>query len=415
LAEVFTRVVGPDLPIEFVAYDGSRSGPGDAPVRLEVRSPIALSHLASAPGELGFARAYVSGSLEVVGDMHTALTMLLNVPLNGIADIPPDVRGSLIRKAVAARLWWPVKPPQQEHHQRGRRHSKRRDSSAISHHYDVSNRFYEYVLGPSMAYTCAVYQSENATLEEAQYAKFDLVARKLGLRPGMRLLDIGCGWGGMVMHAAQHYGVKALGVTLSKQQAEWAQKAIVERGLSELAEVRHSDYRDVAEGDFDALSSIGLTEHIGDAQLPGYFKFMFDKVRPGARVLNHCITRPNNLEEVRTGGFINRYVFPDGELEGPGRLMSIMTNTGFEVRHEENLREHYSMTLKGWCENLDRNWDAAVAEVGIGTARVWRLYMAASRVGFDRNQIQLHQILGVKLDGIRSGMPLRADWEPPTD
>jgi cyclopropane-fatty-acyl-phospholipid synthase len=415
LAEVFARVVGPDMPIEFVAYDGSRSGPADAPVRLEVRSPIALSHLASAPGELGFARAYVSGSLEVVGDMHTALTMLLNLPLNGIADIPREVRGSLIRKSVAARLWWPVKPPPQEHHQHGRRHSKRRDSSAISHHYDVSNRFYEYVLGPSMAYTCAVYQSENATLEEAQYAKFDLVARKLGLRPGMRLLDIGCGWGGMVMHAAQHYGVKALGVTLSKQQAEWAQKAIVDRGLSELAEVRHSDYRDVTEGDFDALSSIGLTEHIGDAQLPGYFKFMYDKIRPGARVLNHCITRPNNLVEVRTGGFINRYVFPDGELEGPGKLMSVMTDTGFEVRHEENLREHYAMTLKGWCENLDREWDAAVAEVGVGTARVWRLYMAASRVGFDRNQIQLHQMLGVKLDGVRSGMPLRADWEPPTD
>jgi cyclopropane-fatty-acyl-phospholipid synthase len=412
LAEVFARVVGPDMPIEFTAYDGSRCGPADAPVRLEVRSPIALSHLGSAPGELGFARAYVSGSLEVVGDMHTALTTLLNLPLNGIADIPADVRGGLIRKVLAARLWWPVKPPPQESHQRGRRHSKRRDSTAISHHYDVSNRFYEHVLGPSMAYTCAVYPTAQATLEEAQYTKFDLVARKLGLRPGMRLLDVGCGWGGMVMHAAQHYGVKALGVTLSKRQAEWAQKAIVERGLTDLAEVRHCDYRDVAEGNFDALSSIGLTEHIGQANLPGYFKFLYDKIRPGARVLNHCITRPNNLEEARTRGFIDRYVFPDGELEGPGELMTIMTNTGFEVRHEENLREHYAMTLKGWCENLDNNWDAAVAEVGTGTARVWRLYMAASRVGFDRNQIQLHQMLGVKLDGARSGMSLRPDWEP---
>ena len=412
LADIFTRVVGPDVPLEFVAYDGSRSGPANAPVRVEVRSPIALSHLASAPGELGFARAYVSGSLEVVGDMHTALTTLLNVPLNGIADIPRDVRASLITKSIAARLWWPVKPPPQEHRQHGKRHSKRRDSSAISHHYDVSNRFYEYVLGPSMAYTCAVYPTLDASLEEAQYNKFDLVARKIGLRPGMRLLDIGCGWGGMVMHAAQHYGVKALGVTLSKQQAEWAQKAIVARGLSDLAEVRHSDYRDVTEGNFDALSSIGLTEHIGEANLPSYFQFVYDKLRPGARVLNHCITRANNLLDAKTGGFINRYVFPDGELEGPGLLMSIMTNTGFEVRHEENLREHYSMTLRDWCRNLDDNWDAAVAEVGIGTARVWRLYMAASRVGFDRNQIQLHQMLGVKLDGARSGMSLRPDWEP---
>ncbi len=412
LAEVFTRVVGPDMPIEFVAYDGSRSGPSDATVRLEVKSPVALSHLASAPGELGFARAYVSGALEVVGDMHTALTMLMNVPLDGIADIPADVRGSLIAKSLAARLWWPVKPPPQEHRQHGRRHSKRRDSAAISHHYDVSNRFYEYVLGPSMAYTCAVYPNENASLEEAQYNKFDLVARKIGLRPGMRLLDIGCGWGGMVMHAAQHYGVKALGVTLSKEQAEWAQKAIVERGLSDLAEVRHSDYRDVAEGDFDALSSIGLTEHIGEANLPGYFQFIYDKLKPGARVLNHCITRANNLLEAKVSGFINRYVFPDGELEGPGKLMSIMTDTGFEVRHEENLREHYAMTLRDWCKNLDDNWKAAVAEVGAGTARVWRLYMAASRVGFDRNQIQLHQMLAVKLDGVRSHMSLRPDWEP---
>jgi cyclopropane-fatty-acyl-phospholipid synthase len=412
LADVFTRVAGPDVPIEFVAYDGSRSGPANAPVRLELRSPIGLSHIASAPGELGFARAYVSGSLEVHGDMHTALTTLMNLPLDGIKDIPPDARASLIRKAVAARLWWPVKPPPQEHRQYGRRHSKRRDSKAISHHYDVSNRFYEYVLGPSMAYTCAVYPNADATLEEAQYTKFDLVARKIGLRPGMRLLDIGCGWGGMVMHAAQHYGVKALGVTLSKQQAEWAQKAIVERGLSDLAEVRHSDYRDVPEGDFDALSSIGLTEHIGQANLPGYFQFIHDKLKPGARVLNHCITRANNREEAKVGGFINRYVFPDGELEGPGELMSIMTDTGFEVRHEENLREHYAMTLREWCKNLDDNWDDAVAEVGIGTARVWRLYMAASRVGFDRNQIQLHQMLGVKLDGIRSHMPLRPDWEP---
>jgi cyclopropane-fatty-acyl-phospholipid synthase len=412
LAEVFTQVVGTDVPIEFVAYDGSRAGSADAPVRLEVRSPLALSHLASAPGELGFVRAYVSGTLDVVGDMYTALRKLMDLPDVRMADIPPDLRGKLLAKLVAARLWWPVKPPAQEHRQRGRRHSKQRDSSAISHHYDVSNKFYEYVLGPSMAYTCAVYPNAEATLEEAQYTKHDLVARKLALRPGMRLLDIGCGWGGMVMHAAKHYGVKALGVTLSERQAEWAQRAIEERGLSDLAEVRYCAYRDVTETNFDALSSIGLTEHIGEAQLPSYFKFIYDKLRPGARLLNHCITRRDNYGTARTGAFINRYVFPDGELPGPGRLMSLMHDTGFEVRHEENLREHYALTLKAWCENLDANWKAAVEEVGIGTARVWRLYMAASRVSFDRNQIQLHQMLGVKLDGTRSGMPLRPDWEP---
>jgi cyclopropane-fatty-acyl-phospholipid synthase len=312
-----------------------------------------------------------------------------------------------------------IPPPPQEVRIRrrplmGRRHSKARDANAISHHYDVSNTFYEWVLGPSMTYTCACYPSEDATLEEAQAYKHDLVARKLALRPGMRLLDVGCGWGGMVMHAAREYGVKALGVTLSEQQALWAQRAIADRGLSGLAEVRHLDYRDVIETGFDAVSSIGLTEHIGQAQLPGYFAFLYGKLKPEGRLLNHCITRTAGHEpNRRPDGFINRYVFPDGELEPPGYLVSLIHDTGFEVRHEENLREHYAKTLTGWCANLDEHWDETVAEVGQGTARVWRLYMAGSRLGFERNQIQLHQVLGVRLgENGRSGMPLRPDWEP---
>ncbi|HEX3591219.1 MAG TPA: class I SAM-dependent methyltransferase [Pseudonocardiaceae bacterium] len=420
LADVATRMVGPDVPIEFTAYDGSRSGGTHARVRLDVRSPLALSHLASAPGELGLARAYVSGALDVVGDVYIAMASL---PEMTITDIPPELRAKLAVRLLAARLWWPVRPPEQERRSRtglgrlgafGRRHSKTRDSKVISHHYDVSNRFYEWVLGPSMAYTCACYPTEEATLEQAQEHKFDLVARKLALRPGMRLLDVGCGWGGMVMHAAKHYGVKALGVTLSQRQAEWAQQAIIDRGLSDLAEVRHLDYRDVHEGDFDAISSIGLTEHIGQANLPAYFAFLYGKLRPGARLLNHCITRPNGDHPAKTGAFIDRYVFPDGELEASGELVTRMQQAGFEVRHQENLREHYAKTLAAWCANLEDNWESAVQEVGMGTARVWRLYMAASRLGFDRNYIELHQILGVKLDeGGRSGMPLRPDWEPP--
>jgi cyclopropane-fatty-acyl-phospholipid synthase len=296
----------------------------------------------------------------------------------------------------------------------GRMHSKSRDANSISHHYDVSNRFYEWVLGPTMAYTCACYPTENATLEEAQEYKFDLVARKVGLKPGMRLLDVGCGWGGMVMHAAREYGVKALGVTLSEQQALWAQQAIKRAGLEDLAEVRHLDYRDVEETGFDAISSIGITEHIGKANVPGYFAFLNGKLKAGGRMLNHCITRPDNFSpSINKEGFINRYVFPDGELEGPGWLAGVMNDNGFEIRHEENLREHYAKTLAAWCANLDSHWDEAVAEVGQGTARVWRLYMAGSQLAFDRNGIQLHQILGVKLppDGT-SGMPLRPDWEP---
>ena len=416
LADVFERVAGPDAPVEFKAFDGSSAGSPGAPVRITVRSPVAVGYLAQAPGALGLARAYVSGHLDVDGDMYTALARMMQAQQ---VDIGPAERLRLLRELGGPKLLLPrIPPPPQEvrinrRWLTGRRHSKQRDASAISHHYDVSNTFYEWVLGPSMAYTCACYPRPDASLEEAQAYKHDLVARKLGLRPGMRLLDVGCGWGGMVRHAAREYGVQALGVTLSEQQASWAQHAIEEQGLSGRAEVRHLDYRDVAEGDFDAVSSIGLTEHIGQAQLPGYFSFLLGKLRPEGRLLNHCITRPDNQGPARVaGGFINRYVFPDGELEGPGFLLSLMNDTGFEVRHEENLREHYAMTLAGWCTNLDAHWDEAVAEVGEGTARVWRLYLAGSRLGFERNVVELHQILGVKLgaDG-QSGMPLRPDWE----
>jgi len=416
LAEVFEKVAVPDAPVEFRAYDGSSSGTAGAPVRITVRSPVAVSYLAQAPGSLGLARAYVSGHIDVDGDMYTTLARMTPVQQ---AHLSMQEKLRLLGQLGGPGLLYPrVPPPPQEVrvHRRwlgGRRHSKGRDANAISHHYDVSNTFYEWVLGPSMAYTCACYPHEDATLEEAQDYKHDLVARKLGLQPGVRLLDVGCGWGGMVRHAAREYGVKALGVTLSAQQAAWAQRAIEDAGLSGLAEVRHLDYRDVQETGFDAISSIGLTEHVGKAQLPAYFSFLHSKLKPGARLLNHCITRPDDgVSAHNVGGFINRYVFPDGELEGPGYLASRMNDAGFEIRHEENLREHYALTLAGWCANLDAHWDEAVAEVGQGTARVWRLYMAGCRLGFERNVVALHQILGVRLeaDG-RSGMPLRPDWD----
>jgi cyclopropane-fatty-acyl-phospholipid synthase len=416
LADVFETTAGPDAPVEFRAYDGSTAGAEDSPVKIIVKSPTAVSYLAQAPGSLGLARAYVSGHLDVEGDMYVALSRM--IPAQRM-DLALAERLRLLRQLGGPRVLVPrVPPPPQEvrvsrRWLSGRRHSRARDASAISHHYDVSNTFYEWVLGPSMAYTCACYPSEDASLEEAQAFKFDLVARKLGLTSGMRLLDVGCGWGTMVMHAAREYGAQALGVTLSQQQAAWAQQAISEAGLSGLAEVRHLDYRDVTETGFDAVSSIGLTEHVGKAQLPGYFSFLYGKLKPGGRLLNHCITRTDNTEPARRpDGFIYRYVFPDGELEAPGYLVSLMHDAGFEVRHEENLREHYARTLADWCANLDEHWDEAVAEVGEGTARVWRLYMAGSRLGFDRNQIQLHQVLGVRLGANGdSGMPLRPDWE----
>jgi cyclopropane-fatty-acyl-phospholipid synthase len=416
LAEVFQRVAGPDAPVEFRAYDGSLAGTAGAPVRITVKSPVAVRYLAQAPGAIGLARAYVSGHLDVDGDMYTALARMSHAQR---FQLSAAEQMRLLGQLGGPRLLYPrIPPPPQEVRVNrrwlaGRRHSKDRDASAISHHYDVSNTFYEWVLGPSMTYTCACYPHPDATLEQAQDYKHDLVARKLGLQPGMRLLDVGCGWGGMVRHAAREYGVKALGVTLSAQQAAWGQRAIEAAGLADLAEVRHLDYRDVTETGFDAVSSIGLTEHIGKAKLPAYFAFLYGKLKPGGRLLNHCITRPSDSDPARRAmGFINRYVFPDGELEGPGYLMSAMNDAGFEIRHEENLREHYAMTLAGWCANLDTHWPEAVAEVGEGTARVWRLYMAGSRLGFDQNMVALHQLLGVRLGAdSRSGMPLRPDWD----
>jgi cyclopropane-fatty-acyl-phospholipid synthase len=418
LADVFKTIMGSDAPVEFAAYDGSHAGPLGSPLKVTVRSPVAVAYLAQAPGALGLARAYVSGHLDVDGDMYEALARMSKAQN---VDMTAAEKLRLLQSLGGPKLLINrIPPPPQEmvqssRWQYGRRHTKGRDAKAISHHYDVSNTFYEWVLGPTMAYTCACYPKDDASLEEAQTNKFDLVARKLGLHQGMRLLDVGCGWGSMVRHAAREYGVKAIGVTLSAQQAAWGEAAIEREGLSKLAEVRHMDYRDVQETGFDAISSIGLTEHIGQKQLRSYFTYLFGKLKPGARLLNHCITRPDNTEPAhRKNGFINRYVFPDGELESPGFLISLMHDAGFEVRHEENLREHYAKTLAGWCANLEEHWDAAVKEVGEGTARVWRLYMAGSRLGFDHNQIQLHQVLGVKLHADRrSDMPLRPDWGQP--
>lgn len=411
LAEVFELIIGGDAPVQFHAFDGSRAGPADADVQVHVRSPRGLSYLATSPGDVGLARAYIMGDLEVKGDLYTAMTGLLRHDL----DLSWLAKLRAFRAMGGLRLLRPPPRPPQEVKLRGPRHSRARDAAAIAHHYDVSNRFYEWTLGPSMTYTCALFPAADTTLDQAQFAKHDLVARKLGLKPGQRLLDVGCGWGGMVLHAARHYGVRALGVTLSRKQAEWAQKEIAEAGLSGMAEVRHLDYRDVPVKQFDAISSIGLTEHIGKAQLPSYFQFLYDRLAPGGRLLNHCITRPNNLEPAaRKRHFINRYIFPDGELEGIGHLISVMHDVGFEVRHEENLREHYARTLTGWSANLEEHWDEAVAEVGEARARTWRLYLVGSRIGFERNQIQLHQALCAKLDADgRSHAPLRPDWEPP--
>ena len=417
LAEVFETLLAGPAPIRFTAYDGSSYGPEDASVGLNLKNERGLAYMVTAPGDLGMARAYVSGDLDVVGvhpgDPYEGMLMLLRAMR--FRRPSPTEALNLLRSVGLSQLLPPAPPPQ-EHLPRWRRlvegfrHSPGRDGKVIQHHYDVSNRFYELVLGPSMTYTCAVYPTGEESLEEAQHAKYDLVARKLNLQQGQRLLDVGCGWGGMVRHAAKEYGVRGLGVTLSREQAEWATQKNKEEGLDHLVEVRHLDYRAVQETGFDAVSSIGLTEHIGIDQYAAYFGFLRDKLLPGGRLLNHSITRPDN-KPTATGAFIDRYVFPDGELTGSGRVITEMQDAGLEVQHEENLRVHYAKTLGGWGANLEANWDACVAEVGEGTARVWGLYMAGSRMGFERNEIQLHQVLATRTDTDgQSHFPLRPDW-----
>ena len=402
------------LPLRFTAYDGSSAGPQDAEFGIELLNERGLSYIMTAPGDLGLARAYVAGDLDLhgvhPGDPYAAFSLMMNH--TKFRRPSPGEIVDIVRSLGISHLK-PPPPPPQEHLPRWRRtvegvrHSLQRDAEVIHHHYDVSNTFYEYVLGPSMTYTCALYPTEDATLEEAQFAKYDLVARKLDLQRGQRLLDIGCGWGGMVRHAAREYGVQVLGVTLSREQASWAQQAIKEEGLDHLAEVRFMDYRKVEETGFDAISSIGLTEHIGVKNYPAYFGWIRDHLRPQGRLLNHCITRHDNRPR-ETGAFIDRYVFPDGELIGSGTIITEAQDAGLEVQHEENIRVHYARTLAAWCRNLEANWEACVAEVGEGTARVWGLYMAGSRIAFERNEIQLHHVLATKTDrNGDSGYPLR--------
>jgi len=270
------------------------------------------------------------------------------------------------------------------------------------------------VLGPSLTYSCAVWHDPDDTLEAAQANKYELICRKLDLRPGMRLLDVGCGWGGMVMHAAQNHGVQAVGITISRQQAELAEKRVAEAGLSDQVQIRVQDYREVADGPYDGISSIGMFEHVGEARLAEYFECLRRLVRPEGRLLNHGISRPARGEKARLPrrSFINRYVFPDGELHEVGRVISITQDAGFEVRHVESLREHYALTLRRWVANLEAHWDEAVSEVGAPRARVWRLYMAASAVNFEAGRSQVHQVLSVPREpGALSGLPLRPVFE----
>jgi cyclopropane-fatty-acyl-phospholipid synthase len=417
MAPVLATFFPGGVPVRFVFWDGSEVGPVDDAGVARITSPDALRRILWAPGELGLGRAFVAGDVELDGDIF-ALLRGLEEGVAAKAPTSPVRHGFGPREVVSAAqaayragaLGLPLAPPSEEARPTGWRHSKRRDAQAISHHYDVGNEFYELVIGPSMTYSCARFTTADLSLEAAQEAKFELVCRKLGLHgraptDDVRLLDVGCGWGSLAIHAAQRYGVRVVGVSISREQVELARERVERAGVADLVEIRLQDYRDLGGERFDAISSIGMFEHVGAKRMGEYFTTLRSLLAPEGRLLNHAISSVGG-SRLRGRTFVGRYVFPDGELIDVGDVVLGMEQAGFEVRDVESLREHYAATLRAWVANLDANWDRAVELVGVGRARVWRLYMAASAVGFEDGGIAIHQTLGV-VDGPTgsSGMP----------
>ena len=421
LAPALDRLAGGALarrPLAIRLWDGSElpaTAPsvranGAPPPTLHVRDPRALTTVAVHPDQLGLGRAWVSGALDVDGDGDVERALAACERLR-------DARLSLVDRLRALRLvrragvqlLRPLPPPAAEAPRlHGRPHSLRRDRAAVRHHYDVPTSFYRLVLGPSMVYSCAYFAGSDEPLERAQERKLDLVCRKLALRPGQRLLDVGCGWGSLLLHAARRYGVRAVGITLSPSQAQEARRRVAEAGLHGRVEVRVADYREVRDGPFDAIASVGMVEHVGLDLLRTYAQRLAALVRPGGRVLNHGIVR---LKPARRSDrtFIARYVFPDGELHPLSAVIAAFERAGLEVRDVEALREHYPLTLRAWSRNLARNREAAVAQAGPERERVWRLYMAGSALAFERGEIGVFQTLAVR-PGAPHGLALTRPW-----
>jgi cyclopropane-fatty-acyl-phospholipid synthase len=368
------------------------------------RDRRALAHLLHDPGQIGLARAWIDGSLTACGDLEDVLATR-----NVFDDVHLSLRDRLLLTLAAARAAGlavlrrpPV--PSIEAAPTGRRHSLARDRTAVRHHYDISNDFYRLVLGPSMTYSCAYFASERDTLEEAQEHKLDLICRKLRLAPGERFLDIGCGWGSLVLHAAANYGVNAVGVTLSEAQARLACGQVRARGLGDRVEIRVADYRELVDAPFDKIASVGMYEHVGRSELDRYVQTAAGLLRPGGLFLNHGIARvASNPPTAPT--FISRYVFPDGELHPVADLMRSMQMAGLEVRDVESLREHYPLTLRRWVSNLLNREAEAERLVGAERARTWHLYMLASANAFDNAELGVYQVLGARHGGPH-GLPL---------
>jgi cyclopropane-fatty-acyl-phospholipid synthase len=414
LSPLIGALVGMDAPVRFEFWDGSAIGPAEGAGTINLRSADALRRILWAPVELGVARAFVAGDLTVEGDIFDLLRVLRDGSKRPLRNVGARSLSTAIQAARRLGVLGPPLPaPPEECRPSGRLHSPTRDATVVSHHYDVGNDFYRLVLGPSMTYSCARFVTDQTSLDEAQAAKHELICRKLGLDgPGRsRLLDVGCGWGSMAIHAARHHQVTVTGIALSRAQVDEAKRRVVEAGLAHRVEIRLQDYRDLRGEQFDAISSIGMFEHVGSQRMARYFETLRGLLTPTGRLLNHAISTPGGSVLGRRS-FVGRYVFPDGELADVAEVIRAMQRTGFEVRDVESLREHYSRTLHHWVANLEAHWDQAVGLVGLPRANIWRLYMAASALGFDDAGLAIHQVLGVvpSPDGTSDMPATRADW-----
>jgi cyclopropane-fatty-acyl-phospholipid synthase len=386
--EIEARI--PERPFKVEFWDGTQlpAGNGGGPT-FYIRSPRAAAHVLRAPGQLGLGRAYVSGDIEV-DDMDAVIELLDSwqpPALDGA-----DKRHLLLGAVRAAGIQRPPRRPESELVLSGRRHSKERDAKAVRHHYDVSNEFFALFLDQSMTYSCAFWAEGAETLEQAQEEKLDTVARKLALKEGERVLDVGCGWGAFPLRAATKYGAGVLGITLSPPQAERARQRAEEAGVADRVEIRVMDYRDLASSGerFDAIASIGMVEHVGEVQIDEYARTLAGLLKPGGRLLNHGITRLRHTDP-EAGAFTERYVFPDGEPIHLSRVLLALERAGFVTRHVSEHGADYAETLRHWARRLDENLDEALRLAGPERVRVWRLYLRAARNGFESGFLSIYQ------------------------
>ena len=398
-----------DFAIEL--WDGTEWAPESSQFRRctwKINDPGALRSAIASASEISLGEAYVYGQFDIEGDIQ-AIFPLGEYLLNKHWSVKEKLRLSSML------LGLPLQPSQPSHSAvqlHGPLHSRQRDRQAVTYHYDVSNEFYSLWLDKNMVYSCAYFQTPEDDLDRAQEQKLDYICRKLRLKAGERLLDIGCGWGRLIIHAARHYDVYALGITLSERQLEFAKRRIVQEGLSERCEVRLLDYREVEEpGAYDKLVSVGMVEHVGEARLPVYFERAFQLLRPGGVFLNHGIGRAGNRPAPKEPTFTDVYVFPDGELVPVANMLDAAEKAGFEVRDVENLREHYALTLQHWLRRLEAQAEKARQLTDEVKYRIWRLYLAGSAHYFRTAKLDLYQSLLVRNEGGKSGVPLtRGDW-----